>query len=232
MAHAAENIVSSRARAQAQRANMREVQVALGAIQPPLGPGAPSLRSEVAAENPTQAPGPLELGNDIQVREVSGNEQGTSNSTEPGTGRSTETTTRVRRHLSGRNNGATRSNRPRTSGRTIQDEMDERRSQLDSLVDSIGTMSRSLITPNERPNQMVQDTVGTLQQLHQNLSSIAALLGESHVQETNQRMYHAFHGLLGQHALMNQYNIPDAPSLTRNNIAPTQEEDDLSGISD
>jgi hypothetical protein len=55
---------------QAQRANMHEVQAALGAAQRPLGPGAPALCSEVAAENPPQLDGPDEIGAEMEVRQV------------------------------------------------------------------------------------------------------------------------------------------------------------------
>ena len=61
---------STNAAAQNNRANMREVQMGLQAVQPPLGPGNPSLRSEVANENRPQLGGPQIIGDGIQVRRV------------------------------------------------------------------------------------------------------------------------------------------------------------------
>ena len=52
---------------QAHRADMRSIQHELGTTQAPLGPGNPTLRSEVAAENPTARTGPQELAATIQV---------------------------------------------------------------------------------------------------------------------------------------------------------------------
>ena len=62
-------------RANNQRDAMREVQGALGVIQLPLGPGNPPMRSEVAAQNPPQQNGPLEIGAGIEIREIREDQQ-------------------------------------------------------------------------------------------------------------------------------------------------------------
>ena len=224
---------TGRGRAQAQRANMRQVQGALGAVQAPLGPGNPAIRSEVAAENPEQAEGPLEVGAGVEIRQVNEATNNATDAQQP----AQQPRRRRRRGASGSTgNRNERRNRPRTA--VVQDEIDARREQLDTLTDSINEMANSVTQSRNQvpPSVLVQDSVGSLRQIMQDVNAIAASMGENRVQETNQRLYFAYHGLLQRHAAVNQYTLPPLPDfpnpLAANNVARASQANNQVNVED
>ena len=117
--------------AQQSRQSMRTVQNALGAVQPPLGPGNPAQRSEVAAENGPSVPGPQEIGADMEVRQVPA-----ANATQPVVRPQMQArSSRGRRRSNNNPSGTQRNNRQRTDrGSTIQDHIDQGRQHLDTIT--------------------------------------------------------------------------------------------------
>ena len=196
------------------RANMRNVQQELGIVQAPLGPGNPPLRSEIAAENDPQVPGPQELAANIEIAVVA-QQQPVQASTQQDAGQPTRGTGR-RRSNSPAPGGTTRSNRRRVDGPTIQDDIQEGRNNLSRVLGSIETMAQAIVpanAPAPRPRPFVDDPIGTLRSIQENMLAIANNLGPSEVREANVRMYHSWHGILGNLAQANNMNIPEAPSL-------------------
>ena len=190
---------------QSHRANMRNVQQELGIVQPPLGPGNPTLRSEIAAENPPQVQGPQELAANIEAAVVA------QEPPQQEAGQATRGTVR-RRSNSPAPGGITRSNRRRVDGPTIQDDIQEGRNNLSRVLGSIESMAQAIVPQNAPPPRpFVNDPVGTLRAIQENMLAIANNLGPSQIREANVRMYHSWHGILGNLAHANNMNIPQAP---------------------
>ena len=199
---------------QQHRENMREVQQEVGAVQPPLGPGNAILRSEIAAENPPQVRGPQELAAEMEVAAInddSNQDQG-DETNQQATGNR-----RRRRNISPNpgNGGGTRNNRRRVAdGRTIQDEISEGRENLNNISNVIGNMAQAM-APQEapRPQPFVDNPIGALESLQQNMLTVANNLGPGEVHAANTRLLHSWHGLLERLAQANNVQLPPAPFI-------------------
>lgn len=151
---------SARGRAQASRANSRDVQATLGAVQPPLGVGDPPLHSETATENDPQVPGHLMLGAGMELNVMSQQQPNLDEPQEEVENSSQQTQRRCNRTST----GATRRNRPR-NGRTVQDDIDTGRQQLSDLTQSLNQMTQAVIAPTaaaQPVNILVADPVTNL----------------------------------------------------------------------
>ena len=186
---------------QAHRQSMRDVQQELGTVQPPLGPGNPALRSEIAGENAPQREGPQELADRVQIAAVGDN---SLNTTGPASSQRSR-----RRSVSpnpGTNGATTRSNRRRVSGNSILDEIAESRANLNGIAATISNMAGSV----EPRNQNITNPADTLQTMQQNMYSIVNSMGSPQRRATDERFYHAWNGLLNQFAADNNIQIPPA----------------------
>jgi hypothetical protein len=202
-----ENQLNRNRTQQVHRDDMQNVQQELGAVQAPLGPGNPPLRSEIAAQNPTQQEGPHELADTVQIAQVAEqNPRRRTLSPVPNAGTA----------AANGNTGSSRSNRRRVEGRTIQDQIDEGRTNLNQIVSLIGDM-RDTVAPRNNPppppRPFQEDPIGSLRSIQENMMAIATNLGPSEVHDTNVRSYHAWHQLMGVHAQANNMQIPAAPAL-------------------
>ncbi len=179
-----QNNASNQAREQ--RGNLRNVQAALGAVQPPLGAGNPPTRSEIAAENPQQLAGPEELGAEMEVNAVLDNDD-------------TATAQVPNRRRRNRGGGNRRRNRPRPGGRTVQDDIDDGREQLGQLAASLSEMTRSL-TPVPAPvaHPLTQDPVASLRMMTESVQSLATNLDSPQAREIQARALHSWNGLFDQ----------------------------------
>ena len=183
--------------AQQSRQAMRTVQNALGAVQPPLGTGNPTPRSEVAAENGPAVGGPQELGETMEVRQVTNPSQSTVQRP-PMQPRSVRG--RRRAHVS---SGTERSNRPRVDrGNTIQDHIAQGRVHLDTITNHLGVLTRSVASNNQPTvaNPWSQDPVGNARQLTDSMITIASGLGSPQAREARQRALHFMNGIMNQAA--------------------------------
>jgi hypothetical protein len=133
------------ARAQANRANLRVVQQNLGVVQLPLGPGAPALRSEIAAENPPQLAGPQEIGAGIEINDI-------VDIQEPDFPAENLPNQRPRRRRNRVTQGNTvrRTNRQRTADApTIQDQLAQGRQSMNNLAESMNQMVQQNAIPQQ-----------------------------------------------------------------------------------
>lgn len=215
---------SNNGRAQANRANLREVQGALGAAQPPLGPGNPSLRSEIAAENPTQLSGPVEIGAGVTVRQVVEDLVADEDDT---TGTGTATAGQRRRRQ--RTSGTTRRNRQRTGrNSTIQEDIDDGREQLGSLAESLSDLARSVTAPVVQPvvdRSLSSDPIGNLRSISESVTAIAAQLNSPERRQASRRLMASWGSLLDQYDVQNGFSAN--PETAAEAVAPAN---DVAGL--
>lgn len=196
---------SATGRAQAIRANLREVQESLGGVQPPLGPGNPPLRSEIAAENPPQVGGNLDLGVGMEVSIVDEpNSQQEASQPRRGGRRRRNTST----------SGTTRRNRART-GRTIHDDIDDGREQLGDLASSLREMAQSVTGSfrEEEPgnnslshNSLSRNPIADLRTITESVQLVASNLGVDEQRRASQRVMNSWMSPLNEFDQQNGLN--------------------------
>ena len=204
------------------RQNMREVQEELGAVQAPLGPGNPPLRSEVAAQNPPQVRGPQELAANMEVIEV--------NEVEPPARATASRQGNIRRRsISPVPGTGTRSNRRRTDGATIQDQINEGRQNLNTIVGTIEGIAQTFAPQQVQESNPFKDhPVSSLQAMQQNMLTVASNLGQDHVQTASNRLFQSWMGLVDNHARANNIQRPvDADSAVAAAASAEEEDDDV-----
>jgi hypothetical protein len=192
-------------RARAARANHHDVQANLGAVQPPLGPGNPILRSEVAAENLPQLGGPEEIGAGLEVNVL-------DNSLEesvPLEGIPNQPRRRRQRANTGSGN-VRRNNRPRNDGATVHDEISEGRDQLGNLIGAMVNVAQAMAAPVPVPQppafSYASNPIAHLQSLNQIAISISQSMGNPVPQNINNQMMSSLQGLLNQFDAVNGLN--------------------------
>ena len=211
---------------------MRTVQNALGAVQPPLGVGNPTPRSEVAAENGPVVGGPQELGETMEVRQV-------ENSIQPAVQRPPMQPRSVRgRRRAHVSSGTERNNRPRVErGNTIQDHIAQGREHLDTITNHLGVLTQSIVSNNQPTvaNPWNQDPVGNARQLVDSMITIASGLGSPQARLARQRALLFMNGIMNQAATTMGFDmienatsdmIENATSVSRSNDPTFTSDDD------
>ena len=222
-----ENQTSRNQTQQNHRDEMRAVQEELGVIQPPLGIGNQALRSEIAAQNPAQQVGPQELAANIEVVAINvaaaaPAPSATQNDSDSRPASQNSNPRRRERSPTPGIGSSRPSNRRRTDGRTIQDTIDEGRENLNGIAAAIGDMARAVSqdsapAPAPAPRPFIDDPIGSLRAIHDNMMLVAADLGPTEAYDSRVRMYHTWQAMLGQFATANSLQIPAAPPMPAHN---------------
>jgi hypothetical protein len=199
-----DNQRSTRGNTQTQRENLNQIADQLGANQPPLGPGRPNRRSEIAADNPAQLRGPPHVGDGIRIQRIDSNvennnpehaqaRRGTDPPGEVGNENVNNVATRRRRFRS--NNQTRRSNRRRTDGATIHDEISESRDMMHEMAGSLANMTNAVLGTS-RPTE-TNDPINQLTKITQQLTAISQM-NPDRAPQIAQRLETSWLGLLHQ----------------------------------
>ncbi len=206
-------------RARAHRAQHRNTQQVLQVEQAPLGPGNPTLRSEVAAENPPTLGGNNDIGAGLVVRET--NDDGSiqqNDSNHDSTGEAVNAPTRRRRNrtVSHSNEedgpGVISRNNTRRRVSEVQEEMVTHRETMRDHVVALRDIARAMQAPPViaattgilQPNAVQDATIIAAQ-----MERIAGNIGDPQtLQFAHQQNFLMMHGLMGRFNAANGIVMP------------------------
>jgi len=238
---------SRSARNQERREGLNDLADQLGANQPPLGPGNPQRRSEIAANNPDQLRGPEDAGQGIQVNPLPpGNDFSTGRDDDSAGGG--ETAIAETQAASNNRSGRRRANRSRSpqvlsrrnrsriggDGRSIQDTINDGRSMISDSLSSLADIANSIHNPPPGPPAVPlnNDPIAGITALSQVMRTVAQGISPEVAQATDRRLLASLHGLLNNYDQANCITAVVSPldgamaavAATNNNYQ--EEEDD------